>query len=162
LPGKQIVFVTSQQYAGNLGGLAGADAKCQLLASNAGLCGTFMAWLSDSRTSASTRLSHSSNPYVLVDGTTMVAPNWTGLLSSGGPVNPILKDERGMVHSSTDVWTNTTPSGDISSASCGDWTSASTTAGVGQVGDATRTDNGWTQLILDDCSGSASLYCMQQ
>ena len=42
------VFVSSQTYDGNLGGLAGADAKCQGLADAAGLKGTFKALLLDS------------------------------------------------------------------------------------------------------------------
>jgi cysteine-rich repeat protein len=40
------VFVSSQMYDGNLGGLAGADAKCQALADAANLTGTYMAWIS--------------------------------------------------------------------------------------------------------------------
>src|SRR5207248_2675590 len=41
------VFVTSVMYDGNLGGLAGADAKCQARATAASLSGTYKAWLSD-------------------------------------------------------------------------------------------------------------------
>jgi hypothetical protein len=41
------VFVTSTVHDGNLGGLAGADAICNSLASDAGLPGTYKAWLSD-------------------------------------------------------------------------------------------------------------------
>jgi len=42
------VFVSSQTYVGNLGGVAGADSLCQGLATAAGLTGTFKAFLSDS------------------------------------------------------------------------------------------------------------------
>ena len=41
------VFVTSTVHDGNLGGLVGADAICNSLASAAGLAGTYKAWLSD-------------------------------------------------------------------------------------------------------------------
>jgi hypothetical protein len=64
------VFVTSTGYPGNLGGLAGADAKCQERATAAGLGGTFKAWLSAAGTgnSAAERLTHATVPYVRVDG----------------------------------------------------------------------------------------------
>lgn len=45
--GARVVFVTSGLFDGNLGGLAGADAKCQNAAAGANLTGTFKAWLSD-------------------------------------------------------------------------------------------------------------------
>ena len=40
------VFVTSANYTGDLGGLVGADSKCQALADSAGLDGNYKAWLS--------------------------------------------------------------------------------------------------------------------
>src|SRR3954468_8304546 len=52
------VFVTSQEYNGNLGGLQGADLKCRTLAMKAGLLATgsvYKAWLSDNTTSPSRR-----------------------------------------------------------------------------------------------------------
>ena len=48
-------FVTSQLYNGNMGGLAGADARCQGLADAVGLPGTYRAWLSSATESPSTR-----------------------------------------------------------------------------------------------------------
>ena len=66
-PTPKRVFVTSSTFDGNLGGLAGADVKCQGAATTAGLPGTFRAWLSDSTTSASARLTHSALPYALVN-----------------------------------------------------------------------------------------------
>src|SRR4029077_17175057 len=73
VPGSNsIVFVSSATYGGgNLGGLTGADPKCQSLATAAVLPGTYKAWLSDDTTSAASRLTHSTNPYVLVDGKTI-------------------------------------------------------------------------------------------
>ncbi len=78
-PGK--VFVTSTTYkAGDLGGLTGADAKCQARAMAAGLTGTFRAWLSDANGQPATRFSKERGPYLLVTGS-IVANNWTGLTS---------------------------------------------------------------------------------
>ncbi|MCA9638983.1 MAG: DUF4215 domain-containing protein, partial [Myxococcales bacterium] len=72
------VFVTSTLYQGNLGGLAGADAKCQARAQAAGLPGTFLAWLSDNTNNPNTRFTKSMGPYVLVNGT-KIANNYTDL-----------------------------------------------------------------------------------
>ena len=84
-------------YDGNLGGLAGADAKCDLLASNAGLTGTFRAWLSDGIDSPDTRFLKAGNPYVLVDNTTVIASDWTDL-TSGSIQAPINLTELGGSH----------------------------------------------------------------
>lgn len=40
-------FVTSTTYDGNLGGAAGADAKCQARATAAGLAGSYSAWIAE-------------------------------------------------------------------------------------------------------------------
>jgi hypothetical protein len=49
-------FASSAVYVpGSFGGLAGADEKCQTLATNAGLPGHFLAWLSTSTTDARSR-----------------------------------------------------------------------------------------------------------
>lgn len=41
------MFVTSETYQGDLGGISGANEKCQELACSAGLVGNYIAWLSD-------------------------------------------------------------------------------------------------------------------
>ena len=66
-PAPKRVFVTSTTYKGNLGGLAGADAKCQTRANAASLGGTWKAWLSDSTTSAASRLTQSVSGYILLN-----------------------------------------------------------------------------------------------
>lgn len=73
--GAKRVFVTSKVYTGNLGGLAGADAKCQGLADAAKLGGTYKAWLADSKQRVSTRFSAAglTGPWTLVDGTPVAA-----------------------------------------------------------------------------------------
>jgi hypothetical protein len=55
-PNANFVFVTSRAYTGNLGGLAGADAICQTHAAEAGLPGTYVAWLATSTVTAPSRL----------------------------------------------------------------------------------------------------------
>ncbi|MBK7830314.1 MAG: DUF4215 domain-containing protein [Nannocystis sp.] len=65
------VFITSEVYQGfALGGLYGADQRCQSLAAKAGLQHflTFKAWLSTPSMSVADRFRHSRGRYVLVNG----------------------------------------------------------------------------------------------
>lgn len=153
------IFVTYQQYTGNLGGLAGADAKCALEAQLFRFTGTFQAWLSDSTTSAASRLPHSSQPYVLWDGT-IVADDWSDLtdgtldhsinLSAAGDVGP------------ADVWTATNPAGSsVTSASCEDW-STTFSFSLPLTGATTVTDYRWTTNVLAlPCSTAQRLFCLR-
>lgn len=172
------VFVTSDAYSGNLGGLAGADAICQDLATGASLDGVYKAWLSSTTTSAASRLTHVFVPYVLVNGV-VVADGWDGLTSGtllvpinvnekGGPP-PILASPCGGTSESV-VWTSTATSGALGTtqgATCDDWASSGPTSGA-ILGYADRTDSAWTDgcaLQGEDstiCSSNAALYCIEQ
>lgn len=55
-PNLRKVFITDASFDGNLGGLEGADQKCQTEAENKGLEGTWKAFLGDDKTSAVERL----------------------------------------------------------------------------------------------------------
>ena len=69
---EKTVFVTSESFNGNLGGLAGADAICQAEADGPASIvpsGTYLAWLSDGTDSPDTRFTRSAHPYTLPDGT---------------------------------------------------------------------------------------------
>lgn len=170
------VFVTSTLYNGNLGGLSGADAKCQERAKIAGLDGDFKAWLSDSKTSAATRLSHATVPYVLVDGT-LLAKDWTQLISGDieAPINltelgkdpTVVAHPAGCAHSI--VWTNTKEDGSIAAPnrSCSDWTDGTSAPGpkTGAVWGQTDSDYKWSSQCSSDyagCNGSFPLFCVEQ
>jgi hypothetical protein len=89
--------VTSSQQNGNLGGLAGVDQICNILAAAEGLpgAGGYLAWLSDIDESPSTRFDPSADAYRLVDGT-LVANGWSDL--TDGPLqHPIGMREDGIV-----------------------------------------------------------------
>ena len=64
LDGKAM-FVTSKSYTGKLGGLSGADDRCNSLALAAGVAnaGEFMAWLSTEEESPASRMTHSTQRY---------------------------------------------------------------------------------------------------
>ncbi len=166
------VFVSSATYTGNLGGLVGADTKCQTLASTAGLPGIYRAWLSDGTNGAATRLTHSTQPYVLSDGKTVVANDWTGL-TSGTLLHAIDLTETGQpppngnnlcMNSTQVVFTDTTIAGAVVAAadSCSAWTSAS--VAVSSFGLANATNGTWTNACAGagNCAATAAIYCVQQ
>src|SRR5690606_22090089 len=120
------VFVTSATYTGNLGGLAGADAKCQELADAANLGGTYRAWLSVSGTPANSRLTHSTLPYGLVDGT-LIANDWDHLVSNAMDLAaPITMTETGETKTTDPfscAWTGSYDGGFAFGQDCNKWTS---------------------------------------
>jgi hypothetical protein len=84
---EKCVFVTSQRYNGNLGGLTGADDQCQQLATDAGLNGIYRAWLSDSAgNSPNTRFTQATMPYRRTDGVS-IAASYADLIDCTGGVN---------------------------------------------------------------------------
>jgi hypothetical protein len=137
---NKCVFLTSAISTGNLGGLAGADATCNVLAGAAGLPGTYVAWLSDSTTDAITRVT-SNGPYVTPVGATVA--NTLADLADGSLNAPIDHDENGVVVPLREAWTGTSSSGLRDSSTCADWT-ADTAATLAIVGHNTSTSDTWT------------------
>ncbi len=169
-PGPKTVFGTRELYNGNLGGLAGADAKCQAAADGSDSIvpsGTYLAWLSDSTGSPSTRFTQSSSPYVDTQGSE-IAADYTDL-TDGSISGTIDHDETGTRPlDDNQIWTNTGSDGtwppdetEQPAASCNDWTS---TAGVGRTGNTLNpSDGGWTDIESSrDCRATLPLYCFQQ
>jgi hypothetical protein len=165
------VFVTNSTWNGNLGGLAGADAKCQAAANAAGLGSTrtiWKAWLSTNVTNASSRLYHSNIPYKRIDGA-VVANNWADL-TDGSLQNPINVTEYGSTIGRFQeklVWTGTNYTGLslYSPYSCNNWLS---TASNGHAGTSNKTDVQWTLFSTPAgiypfyCGNLFRLYCFEQ
>ena len=154
------VFVTSTSYTGDLGGLAGADLKCQAAAESVGLHGTFKAWLSDKKTPAPSRLSD-LGPWYSIDGTRKLFHNRKSFLAS--PLAPIDLNERGQrVTAGQSVWTGTAPGGLVADT-CGDWTGEEKES-AGTAGTVGAKDESWTRSgQFGDCSKtSLHLYCIEQ
>lgn len=172
-PSSKRVFVTSTAYNGNLGGLTGADAKCQARANAANLGGTWKAWLSDGTTSVASRLNHATVPYKTVNGT-VIANNWVDL-TDGTLQNTIGVSELG-VPAGGYVWTYSNPDGTSlsreNSYNCHNWTTAGNAFDndLGIVGNTGSTSNGWSKTTLNPpCTGnyqtnspSIHLYCFEQ
>lgn len=157
--GPKTVFITSAVYTGNLGGIAGADAKCQARADAASLGGAYKAWISDNSGTPETNHTHNPSRYQLVNGTT-IANNWDDL-TDGSLLHSINLDENSNVRNGATVWTDTTQQGIIisSSDSCNNWSGVS---GNGETGFSTYSDGRWTDYAQRSCSPSYRLYCFQQ
>jgi hypothetical protein len=159
------VFLSSIRFNGALGGLSGADAKCQKLADSAGLAGTYKAWLSDNSSSPISRFVPSSGPYRLVNGTT-VATSFADL-TDGALLAPIdVTETGGRVDDTFQTWTRTKSdgSGDKSdNHDCVNWTANTNANFGGCIGNVARSDAGWTDSFGGfPCNARLHLYCFQQ
>jgi len=174
---NKTVFVSSATYTGDLreggagSGLDGANAKCNNLASAAGLTAggrVFKAWLSNSTDSAADRLTHSSVPYVRIDGV-VVADDWADVVD-GGLANPINVDEYGIPKGGeygAFVWTGTNTAGYYSGedkyACTTDWTcSIYDSSQTGMIGYSGVISSSWTSGSNSRCSSNRALYCFEQ
>ena len=163
-PASKRVFVTSTRYDGKLGGLAGADSRCQIQENSVipPLGGTWKAWLSSSTVAVNTparSFTQATVPYKLLNRTT-IAANWVNL-TGGTLAAPINRTENNTVLTGDNfVWTNTAPNGSISNGSsletCNDWISnaGSVNTVISPYGNTFNRDSQWTRV-----SGSASIAC---
>ena len=155
-------FVTSAQYLGNLGGIAGADAKCQAAATAGSLSGTYLAWLSDGVTDPASRFSGVLQ-WRRTDGTT-IADDWNDLVD-GSIDAAITYDEFGNVLAgAANVASNVDASGFSKAGDlhCSGWTTSF--SGSGRIGLASPAalNGAWTDLSSLSCGASVRLYCFEQ
>lgn len=160
------VFVTSTTYQGNLGGVAGADDKCQAQANAAALGGTWRAILSQPGQAnwAINRIDYNWNRLVSMNGQVVAAsPDdlWDGTIS-----NPINRDENNAVQTGY-VWSGSTSSGvslveDSHMMNCSLWTSIDGFFNTVKLGIVGGIDSSWMQTAIEtSCSTSRRLYCME-
>lgn len=169
LPSESIsykrVFVTSEKYDGNLGGIDGATAKCQTRADAASLGGTWKAWLSTDAKSPANQSDEDPwtqhiDKYTLIDGKTKVADNWADLID-GNLDDAIYLSEKGDQPPSKPVWTGTKSDGTSHDKNCSNWTTNGI-ADDGRSGDRSLANNKWTTKGSYDCNVARSLYCFEQ
>ena len=131
-PQDNISFFITSEGSGdgaNLGGLAGADAHCQKLASAAGIEGkTWKAYLSSSQENARDRIG--TGPWYNVKGT-LIANNIAELHGDGNNINKTnglnekgeIVNGRGDTPNRHDILTGSTPEGNVDGTNtCADWT----------------------------------------
>ncbi len=172
----RLVFASSLEYKGNLGGLTGADAKCQVLAASAVNTNpmffagkdpeSFKAWISDGNEGPDDRFDTNFTGIYELPGKemgfpiTVVRGGWKDL-TDGSLESEIFLDENATPLSST-IWTNTKTSGFPATVDhCDAWTS-SLADDLGFVGTTISASAQWT----DDpphqaCSATARIYCFE-
>lgn len=159
------VFATRTAYTGNLGGLAGADAKCALAASAAGLPGTYKAWVSDGSTDALSRIT-ADGPWFTVRGDSLSDPSTLRMFNNKAnlqtlPLDNYLAwaDETG-ASVEGGIWTGTSTGGARSATNCGNWASTAAMGMSGRVGGTTG-ESAWTEYTTLNCTNMLSLLCFE-
>jgi len=162
------VFRTAAVFSGDLGGLVGADAKCQAEAVSAGLTGTFKAWLSTPLVSAASRFTQHPGPYEKLVGATLVrvANDWADL-TDGSLLSTLDTTAQGDGRGHAQVWTATFADGSAESiGDCSGWTDGTDSGRVhqGSVGQTSRTDAYWSTYgsRVAYCDEGKPLFCFQQ
>jgi len=159
--GKRIFLTSVRHPAATLGGVTGADAKCQTAAQGANLGGTWKAWLSDATTNAIDRIAE-VGPWLTLEGPgrpSQIAFNNKANLATQ-PFVDIEVTEQGMAVIGLPelVWTGTATGGMRTTLVCTSW---SMNVGAGTVGDANDAAD-WTNYRSEPCTASARLYCLEQ
>lgn len=158
--GVKRVFVTSVTYSGNLGGVAGADAKCATAAEAQSLGGAWKAWISSGSVNAIDRI-NDVGPWYLVNGVQKVFNNKANLSTT--PLVAIDEDETGGQPTWMGIdgmWTGTT-TGVASGNDCLGWTSEVNTS-LGTTSSPT-TDQSWGGSPGPlDCDAPEALICFEQ
>lgn len=163
------IFVTSDRYSGNRGGVSGADSTCQTVAASgtatSTLGGTWRAIVSTAASNASSRITFESGSSIKnTNGATVVANSsdlWGGTL-----LTPVGYDQNGSPGAVTErVWTGSTASGTHGgNADCSGWTNS--TFGWGHYGDLTSATSTWISAGDSTlCKGppdseASHLYCI--
>jgi hypothetical protein len=165
-------FVTSATYqpAVDFVSLETADDRCNEAAGQGdpSIQGKkFLAWLSDSSASPSTRFVHSAAPYMRVTKGDTIAESWDDLVKRTVGAGQLAKKldvtESGMnvvSGGNAPVWTATHADGTPNiTDDCSEWTAGT---GAGATGDATQQDSKWSDLGTESCATRAHLYCFEK
>ncbi len=191
-PTSKTIFWTNDKYDGNLGGLPGADDKCQSAANTAGVTGRFQAWIGSGNVrSTSSRPSFAKYdlPYKNVDGT-LVAESFNDFLD--GEFSGVIKSETSALgfFIGQNYWSGLRDNGyyygfvggfpdfssDISMSSCDGWRSDSDVDSCFFVINPTYPCPGtfgnsaggvieqlnWSNQGTQTCNTLASLLCFEQ
>ena len=165
-PNEKTVFVTSTYFNGNIGGLAGANDKCQAEADGPDSIvpsGTYLAWLSDGTDSPDARFTKSSHPYILPDGT-KIAEDFVDL-TDGSLLHPINVEPTGKRLGLEYIWTGTESDGRTAAETltCNRWTADPLVNFHGKGGRTNRVDKLWSDRIARvNCARRHRLWCFQQ
>lgn len=154
------VFATSNVFNADLGGLPGADARCQQHADAAGLGGTFRAYLVSSGQGISRVMQ--PGPFVRLDGV-VLADDWGAFSYSKGSIQAPFHVAETRATIGGNAWTGL---GEDLNYHCNDWTTASfgclQGGPCGVAGETPQTDTRWNGNSVYHCSDLYRLYCVEQ
>jgi len=161
------VFVTTQSFGTNLGGVAGADTRCQEAADAQVLGGRWRAWISDRNgNSPSQNLTPGAGPYRLLTGT-VIANNWADLTDGTLAHGIDVYEDSTVAVGTQNVFTGTNTDGTALTSGgdlCLDWTVAgagpSTRYGVNGVTDSTGAY--WSFRGTHWCDQQYHLFCFEE
>jgi hypothetical protein len=158
------IFITSRTFStADFGGIGGADTECQQVASDAGLQGTFIAYLSTVDASAQSRLG-SARGWARTDG--MPVADDALSLSQGHLWYPITLDEHGKpLGAPLEVYTGTSSVGATAyvldaASTCNDWTTADPGLRATQ-GTWTSGCSDFENFFYSPCTSQGRLLCLQ-
>jgi len=157
-PQPNVVFVTLPELApGTFGDVAAGDAACQAAASDAGLVGRYVAWLSSTTSNAIDRLGDARG-WVRPDG--LPFADTIDDIVAGRIITPITLAADGTPQPAADVVVTGTDELGFArpNDNCADFTSTAATAGVGSLA---ATAYSWTIAFgaANSCAGGARIYC---
>jgi hypothetical protein len=155
---RKRVFVTTTAFSGNLGGLSGADMRCQTAAAAANKGGTWIALLAGSSTTGLSRVTATGPWYQeRAGGTFALTYNNVANLQTQALTN-ITTDEQGQTESFPPrFWTGMNADG-TTGTTCNGWTSNSYSyTGTSGRGTVLSDSLGSTQ-----CDSSYGLLCLEQ
>lgn len=157
LPQKR-VFVTSGTTTADLGGLAGADAKCKAAADAANLGGAWVAFLSVKNQQDARDRPTAAGPWHLVNGELAITK---AQLSKNPITHAINRDENDKRVFGGFVWTGSGGNGSFFDDDCAGFTSMAA-ADHASTGNPTAIDNLWLATRAGDCNEQNRLYCFEQ
>jgi hypothetical protein len=157
LVNPRLMFTSSALFDGNLGGLAGADAKCVSLATAANLANAsgFRAWISATSVNAIDRFVADARPIAAVSLAKIA--NSLEDLRLGSLVRAPNQDEHGNVILEVLAWTGTAIGGVYFGQACGDWTNATDRT---MAGNPFATTSQWSTASVQPCAAAQHLYCI--
>jgi hypothetical protein len=163
----RIVFVTSERFLGSMGGVGGANNRCDALAADAGIDASFAAWLGGDNNGPARRLDDPDRS--LEDRTgARVAANLGELAQRGPSVAILVTEKKTRVDAagcdSDRVWTNATGEGKLPEAGfdCDAWSDVTAVGLAGMLGGMTNDE--WTSGCGTPraCTEQAHLYCFEK
>jgi len=154
-PDKLYLFSTNPGYDGNLGGRAGADAKCKTDVNKPDGLNNVHALISVTENDCIANMPANYNfsdniPIFSADGNFKIADDWADL--TDGDIDVSLYDAGVLLGSKSNPWwSGSNSNGTLHSDNCSGWTDNSADTS-GYVGDPRQTNEYWCSIVSRDAN----------